>query len=210
MDLPSALFVVWIAVTLLAAPVLLKGCWETVVLSGLNVMAFLSQIRKLMSAGNRPRAIKLCNAAPHLPYLRLVRHALELRVAPMDPLGAEPNSYRAGPAGQTLEVRAREALRQQAIIELVPVDLWWRRTLMGATPVVLVSIPLLVVRVGPLAVILAGLAVALGVAGYVTLRRETMYRSMEFCVDALTPYVLAEGGSDDAGDNGSGFSAEPT
>jgi len=46
-------------------------------MGSLNAPAFNAMIEKLLSAGNRDRALKLCNAAPNAPYALVVKAMLK-------------------------------------------------------------------------------------------------------------------------------------
>lgn len=197
MSPPQTLFLLWLTVTLLAAPVLLYGTWLFMTLGALDAPMFLTQIRKLLSANNRQRAIKLCMAAPDLPVLRLARHALELRLPPSPPVGDSIGGYRDSVGGQPLDSRAREALQIQAVTGMAVIDRWWRRSMIAATPVVLCAVPLLVMREGPLPLVLGGVAVAAALTAFATFRRESIRKGMTLCIDTLAPCVLAVGDSDD-------------
>ncbi len=56
---------------------LIVGRIVPLIFNSINVVAFDTQIDKLLAAGNRDRAMKLCRAAPHVPYVVLVRAMLD-------------------------------------------------------------------------------------------------------------------------------------
>jgi hypothetical protein len=55
---------------------LIVGRIVPLVFNSINVAAFDTQINKLLAAGNRDRAMKLCRAAPHVPYIVVVKAML--------------------------------------------------------------------------------------------------------------------------------------
>ena len=60
-----------------AGLLLLVGRLLPLMMSEINAPAFDAQIEKLLAAGNRDRAIKLCSAAPNSPYVAVVKAMLE-------------------------------------------------------------------------------------------------------------------------------------
>ena len=55
---------------------LIVGRLVPLIFNAINVVAFDTQINKLLAAGNRDRAMKLCSAAPHVPYVVIVKAML--------------------------------------------------------------------------------------------------------------------------------------
>ncbi len=60
-----------------AGLLLLVGRLLPLMMSEINAPAFDAQIEKLLQAGNRDRALKLCNAAPNAPYVAVIKAMLE-------------------------------------------------------------------------------------------------------------------------------------
>jgi len=95
---------------------------------------FAKQIDKIMAAGNRDRAIKLCHAVPGTPTGKVTLAALQKRVPRRDPEAAASYDYRGPAGGRPFEERAQAMLAEEAVRALKPVG---RARLLGLFGVLL-------------------------------------------------------------------------
>jgi len=82
---------------------------------------FANQIDKLVEAGNRSRAIKLCHAVPGTPTGKVTLAALRQRVPRQDPEASAVYDYRGPAGGRSFEERVQDMLADEAQTALKPV-----------------------------------------------------------------------------------------
>jgi hypothetical protein len=150
------------------------------------------QIRKLMRADNRERALKLASSVPDSPYTLLTTVALTRRLPVRDPEASMPADYRSAREERSFEERVRSMLDEERVRRIRAVTRAAMLTALGA--VVLLGVSAIAQRLGfvrPLASL--GIAIALillavrALATRAKIRRELVELQL-----LLEPFVQRE------------------
>ncbi len=106
------------------------------------------QVQRLLSANNRPRAVKLSQAIPDNPLLVLLRYALTLRL-PNASAPPDTGGYRDPAQSAPFEQRALDALRAEADRLAAPFSTTALRLVLALVPVALLGVGLVVLDTDP-------------------------------------------------------------
>jgi hypothetical protein len=155
----------------------------------INTAVFLDMVRRLLSAGNRERAIKLCAAAPSAPVARLAHFVLTLQVPGIDPRAEPARHFREGPAGASTEDRVNASVHAQVVAEQRRVDGVFLPGLVGS--LLAASTSLTLIKVPANARVQGALvATAAWVLVIVLMRQRWRFRGdLAQVATALVPYV---------------------